>query len=87
MFLVMSPHDLKLRPRCPSRGTVADMRLWKRTAFAIHASDEQGENLQPNVFGAPSRPPSRVNDRDMIDLTDAHAAGIYQTPNQTLYKH
>ncbi|KAI9826835.1 MAG: hypothetical protein M1832_005774 [Thelocarpon impressellum] len=43
-------------------------------SFSIHSSDERPESLQPNVFGAPSRPPSRVNDREPIDLTDAHAA-------------
>ncbi|KAI9844129.1 MAG: hypothetical protein M1838_002311 [Thelocarpon superellum] len=43
-------------------------------SFNIHPSDDLSDTLQPNVFGAPSRPPSRVNDRETIDLTQAHAA-------------
>ncbi|KAI9818461.1 MAG: hypothetical protein M1827_000520 [Pycnora praestabilis] len=40
-------------------------------AFNIHAAPE---SLGPSVFAAPSRPPSRVNNRDTIDLTAEHAA-------------
>ncbi|KAI9760210.1 MAG: hypothetical protein M4579_001826 [Chaenotheca gracillima] len=56
---------------------------WNETHFHQARDEQEGQNaatannsesLQPNVFGAPSRPPSRVNDRgSVINLAEEHA--------------
>ncbi|KAI9837545.1 MAG: hypothetical protein M1819_007196 [Sarea resinae] len=42
-------------------------------AFQIQAPSE---SLGPDVFGAPSRPPSRVNHRENVDIPGEHTTGI-----------
>ncbi len=40
----------------------------------VAANTGQPNHLQPHIFGAPSRPPSRVDGSRLIDLTAEHAA-------------
>ncbi|KAI9791947.1 MAG: hypothetical protein M1816_003216 [Peltula sp. TS41687] len=52
--------------------------VWEESHFHMDNNDQPSRDLpyrlQPNVFGAPSRPPSRANSRDIIDLTSEHAS-------------